>query len=34
VLWAVVAIMCVYIIFGLIACLLGSGGGLLHFPTR
>jgi hypothetical protein len=34
VLWAVVAIMCVYIIFGLISCLLGSGGGLLHFPTR
>ena len=34
VLWAVVAIMCVYIIFGLIACLLGSGGGLLHFPAR
>jgi hypothetical protein len=32
VLWAVVAIMCVYIIFALIGCLLG-GGGILHFPT-
>ena len=32
VLWAVVAIMCVYIIFALISCLIGSGGGLLHFP--
>jgi hypothetical protein len=31
VLWAVVAIMCVYIIFALLSCLLG-GGGLLHFP--
>jgi hypothetical protein len=33
VLWAVVAIICVYIIFGLISCLLG-GAGLMHFPTR
>jgi hypothetical protein len=33
VLWAVVAIMCVYIIFALIGCLLG-GGGLMHFPGR
>jgi len=32
VLWAVVAIMCVYIIFALLSCLLGSGGGLMHFP--
>lgn len=31
VLWAVVAIMCVYIVFELIGCLLG-GGGMLHFP--
>ena len=31
VLWAVVAIMCVYIIFALLSCLLGAGGGL-HFP--
>jgi hypothetical protein len=34
VLWAVVAIMCVYIIFALLACLLGSGGGLMHFPAK
>lgn len=34
VLWAVVAIMCVYIIFALISCLLGSGGGLMTFPHR
>lgn len=34
VLWAVVAIMCVYIIFALISCLLGAGGGLIHFPAR
>jgi hypothetical protein len=33
ILWAVVAIMCVYIIFTLIGCLLG-GGGLIHFPGR
>ena len=33
VLWAVVAIMAVYIIFALLSCLLG-GGGLLHFPSR
>ena len=32
VLWAVVAIMCVYIIFALLSCLLGAGGGLIHFP--
>lgn len=34
VLWAVVAIMCVYIIFALLSCLLGAGGGLMHFPAR
>ena len=34
VLWAVVAIACVYIIFALLSCVLGSGGGLLHFPAR
>lgn len=33
ILWAIVAIMCVYIIFALLSCLLG-GGGVLHFPTR
>lgn len=32
VLWAVVAIMAVYICFALISCLLGAGGGLMHFP--
>jgi len=31
VLWVVVAIMVVYLIFGLLGCLLGSGGGL-HLP--
>jgi hypothetical protein len=31
VLWAVVAIACVYIIFGLLACVLGAGGGLIPF---
>jgi len=34
VLWAVIAIICIYIIFGLISCLLGGAGGLAHFPTR
>ena len=29
VLWAVVAIICVYIVFGLIACLLGGAGSLV-----
>lgn len=33
VLWAVVAIMCCYVIFALLSCLI-SGGGMLHFPTR
>jgi len=33
VLWAVVAIAVVYLIFGLLGCLLGSGGGL-HLPSR
>lgn len=33
VLWAFVAIMIVYIVFALLGCLLGAGGGLLHFPT-
>lgn len=34
VIWAVIAIICVYIIFGLIGCLLSAGGGLGlgHFP--
>lgn len=26
VLWAIVAILCIYIIFGLLGCLLGAGG--------
>lgn len=34
VLWAVIAIICIYIIFGLLSCLIGAGGGLMHFPTR
>lgn len=34
VLWAVVAIMGVYIIFALLSCVLGAGGGLMHFPSR
>ena len=33
VLWAVVAIAVVYLIFGLLGCLMGSGGGL-HLPSR
>ena len=32
VLWAVVAIICIYIIFGLLSCLVGGAGGLAHFP--
>jgi hypothetical protein len=31
VLWAFLAIICIYIIFGLLSCLIGMGGGL-HFP--
>jgi hypothetical protein len=34
VLWAVIAIICIYIIFGLLSCLVSAGGGLGHFPTR
>jgi hypothetical protein len=33
ILWVIVAIMILYVIFGLLGCLFGSGGGL-HFPTR
>lgn len=33
VLWAVLAILAIYIIFALISCLVGMGGGL-HLPTR
>jgi len=32
ILWAIVAIICVYIIFGLLSCLISAGGGLGHFP--
>lgn len=32
VVWAVLAIVCIYIIFGLLSCLLGAGGGLMRFP--
>ena len=31
VLWAVIAIICIYIIFGLICCLIGAGGGFVRF---
>jgi hypothetical protein len=31
VLWAIVAIICVYIIFGLLSCLLGGAGSLVPF---
>ena len=34
VLWAIVAIMCVYLIFALLSCLMGSGGGLTPFRVR
>ena len=34
VIWAIIAIICIYIIFMLLSCLLGSGGGLMHFPGR
>lgn len=34
VIWAVIAIMCIYVVFMLLSCLLVSGGGLMHFPTR
>ena len=33
VLWCVVAIMCCYVIFALLECVL-SAGGPLHFPSR
>jgi hypothetical protein len=32
ILWAVIAIVCIYIIFALLSCLLSMGGGL-HLPT-
>jgi hypothetical protein len=34
VLWAVIAIICIYIIFGLLSCLISAGGGLGHFPAH
>jgi hypothetical protein len=34
VLWAIVAIMIVYLIFALLSCLMGSGGGLNNFRLR
>jgi surface polysaccharide O-acyltransferase-like enzyme len=34
VLWAIVAIMVVYLIFALLQCLMGSGGGLNNFRLR
>jgi len=32
VLWAVICIICIYIIFALLSCLLSMGGGLPLFP--
>lgn len=32
ILWAVIAIVCIYIIFALLSCLLSMGGGL-HLPS-
>ena len=32
ILWAFLAIICIYIVFGLLSCLVGMSGGL-HFPT-
>ena len=32
ILWAIIAIVCIYIIFALLSCLLSMGGGL-HLPT-
>lgn len=31
ILWAIVAIACIYFIFALLSCLVGGGGGI-HFP--
>lgn len=30
--WVIIAIICIVIIFGLLSCLIGLGGGLMHFP--
>jgi hypothetical protein len=32
VLWAIIAIICIYVIFGLLYCLIGAGGSLMHLP--
>jgi hypothetical protein len=32
VVWAVIAIICIYIIFGILSCLLSAGGGLIPHP--
>jgi hypothetical protein len=32
VLWVIVAIIIIKIVFDLLSCLLGAGGGLMHFP--
>jgi hypothetical protein len=34
VIWACIAIACIVIIFSLLSCLIGMGGGLMHFPGR
>jgi hypothetical protein len=33
VLWAFITILIIYLVFGLLSCLLG-GGGIMHFPGR
>lgn len=30
--WVVIAVLCIVVIFNLLACLIGLGGSLLHFP--
>lgn len=34
VIWAIIAIICIMIIFGLLSCLLSAGGGLIGHPFR
>ena len=32
IIWVIIAVICIVIIFGLLECLIGSVGGLTHFP--